>query len=292
MPPDVLPPDVIEVLAYHGPVDISAGAAGSPARGKLHVAPFEDALFLLAPTNHPIGLGLLERCAMEIRAADPAGSWKLRLNGRAHAGRSLSRHPRRASLRAWVPEELLRQPLDVIPFIAEEVEFIRGEGEERRRFAGPTPAAPPPRWRSLLRAALGGPVIPFTVLAVALPWFWLGFFGEEIPRRGVALLFAIVGAWCGLGGLRLALQVRGYVLWRGGMARESDAPALVEARLAPREGRRLAAVLLASAAFAYLLLGVGFGLQVLLACFLSSGAWLLGPAGLLHLSAREPDPGA
>lgn len=290
MPRDNLPPDVIRVLSFHGPVEVFVGE--DIGRGRATVAPFEDVVHLFVRRGSPLEAALLRSVEVDVQARDKDGAYSLRMTGRAHAGQALARHPDRSALEPWLPEGASPAALVVAPFVAERVEYSRVEGQGEGRYHGPTPAGMdrPRRFMTLMRAAYGGLAAPAAALAGLVPWGWLVVQGADYPGRPSAWALSAVGGLALLGGTRLLTLSLAFRQWRAGRARASDAPVLVEALLAPTPAAQAGGALLLLGVAAVGTLSAAWEPQVAFVAFLANGAWLLGPAWVLHLLAGRPDP--
>ncbi len=287
---DNLPPDVIRVLSFHGPVEVFVGE--DTGRGRAATAPFEDVVHLFVRRGSPLEAALLQSVEVDVQARAPDGAYALRMTGRAHAGQPLGRHPQRSALEPWLPEGASPATLLVAPFVAERVEFTRVEGAGEGRYHGPTPAGRerPGRWMTLARATFGGLAAPAAASAVLVPWGWLILQGEDYPNRPGALALAAVGGLGILGATRLLTLSLAFRQWRAGRARTSDAPVLTEALLAPVPATRLGLGLLLLGVAAIGTLSAAWEPAAAWVALLGNGAWLLGPAWVLHLLAARPDP--
>ena len=287
---DNLPPDVIRVLSFHGPVEMFVGVGRAKAR--VSVAPFEDVLHLLVPSGSDVEKALLQTNAVDLQARHPDGDYALRMTGRAHAGARLGRHPERSAIEPWLPDGTSTGSLLAVPFIAEHIEFVRAEGEGKARYHGPTPAAAsrPSRGMTLLRACFAGLPLPFAILAAVAPWFWLTLEGPSYPARPLVLVLQICTGLGLLGGARLLVLALAFSQWRKGRAREADAPLLTEALLAPGEAVRLGMFFLGLSTVGLAVLGTYWDSTAALIALAANGAWLLTPAWTVHLLSGRPEP--
>lgn len=289
MAADVLPPEVIRILSFHGPVTFWVGNEAAEARASLAVAPFEDAAFLFHSPRSPIDAALLDSTAarLEARAAD--GSYLLRMEGRASAGLPLSRHPRRGELEPWAPEGSKAAALVVATFIPDHIELVRTDKGEPSRAAGPTPAgkARPAARRVWARAMLGGAALPLALLDLVGIWIYLTLQGAEFPLRPLALLLAAAGGIGALAGARLILISLAFQRWRRGLLPPDEVPVLLEALLAPLQARAAGAWLLLLSAVLLLAVGLVWGPALAGLALGLSGVWALAPAWAAHLSMSQ-----
>lgn len=291
-PRDNLPPDVVRVLSFHGPVEVVVGDADRMVAGRASVAPFEDLLHLLVPAGAPIEEALLETTVAAVQARHKEGDYSLRLTGRACAGRPLTSHPDRGSLEPWVADGVALSRLTVVSFAALHCELTRNEaGGQAVRYHGPTrlgktPPKPAQYWPL---AALSGVALPFLVVSLVVPFAWLVYQGEGYRFRPLALLMSGGAGAAAVAGVRLLTLSLGFQRWRAGRARESDAPVLTQGLIAPREARRAGMVLLGL--WALLVGGIAaiWGDLLVVLAGVSHGAWLWGPAVAGHLMARQPE---
>jgi hypothetical protein len=179
----------------------------------------------------------------------------------------------------------------VIPFTAEEIEYLIGTGDEAERFAGKTPQGigRDSTARDYLRAALSGLALPMVVWTVPIILVWLIVQGVHYPGREIACGLALVGGVGLIGGLRLIYVSIAYVLWRKGQARVEDASVLSEGLIAPGQARRMAAFMLGFSALAFLALALVWGSTIVGVVVGSTGVWLIVPAWALHLLMRQPE---
>lgn len=290
MPRDVLPSAVIEVLAFHGPVEVVAGPESRPVRRTCSVAPYEDVLYLLLPPRSPLEDALLDSHHLQVNARDPKGaSYRVGLLGRGRAPTALGRHRMRSALAAWLPEGEVGRGWQVVPFVAESVDFRRTEGSEERRYQGESRAENPAAWRRWLRAAFGGQATPLAMFTPLACFLMLGWMGAETPYRPVAFLCASLAGLLLLGSVRLMVLAHAFHRWRAGRARSADAGLLVEGMLAPRPLVRVGRLgVLVSLVF-FALTASTWGPELALVSFLCCGAWIAGPAWLLHLRLGSPE---
>lgn len=290
MPADNLPPDIIRILSFHGPVSWWAGGESALARGEAACAPFEDAIYLFLPVGSPSERALLHTNVMRLAARAPDGAYNLRMEGRATAGLPLARHPRRGELAPWAPDNVPQARLVVARFLPESIELNRAEGDNQTRHAGPTPAGKerPATGSVWARAALGGLAAPFGGLVVVGLWVFLALRGPEYPLRPVALMVSVVAGLLPLAGARLLMLASSFRRWRDGRAPDAETMLFEDALLAPEQvwsvGLRLALgglvlLVLVAALWEPGLAGLAFAL---------SGVWVLAPAWALHLSVAQP----
>lgn len=290
MPADNLPRDVIRVLSTHGPVSWWVGGESALARGAASCAPFEDAVFLFLPIGGEGERALLESTRMVVAARQTEGAYNLKMEGRAHAGLPLGRHPRRAEIGPWAPEGVNPGRLLVVPFVPEHIELTRQDGEVQQRHVGDTPAgkerhAAEGLW---LRAAFGGMAAPFALMVIAGVWAFLALRGPDYPFRPLALVMGILAGLLPLAGARLGILAHAYRGWRAGRVRDGEAQLLEDGLLAPSNLDAVAIRLLLLGG-ALLLMVAGLWEAALAGLALGlSGVWLLVPVWLVHLSSAEP----
>ncbi len=290
MPADNLPRDVIRILSFHGPVSWWVGGESALARGEAATAPFEDIAYLFMPAGGAGERALLQSTRMIVGARSAEGTYNLKMEGRAHAGVLLARHPRRAEIAPWAPEGSNANRTVVVPFTAEHIELVRTDGEVASRYVGPTPAGKErPQAQSIwLRAALGGLVSPFALFVPIGVWTFLALRGPEYPFRPLALILAILGGLLPLAGARLVMLSRAFLGWRDGKVRAGEAQLFEDALLAPQVAES-AGVRMLLLGFALLLMVMGIWEAALGGLALGlSGVWVLAPAWAVHLSMAEP----
>ena len=95
-----IPAEVIRVLANHGPLRVSTYAHEGSAL--VDSAPFEDILHFFLRPNSPTVTALLKSTRMVVTAKAEDGSYQIRMEGRAHAGRPLAGHPLASVLDPWL----------------------------------------------------------------------------------------------------------------------------------------------------------------------------------------------
>jgi hypothetical protein len=284
-----LPPVVIHTLVDHGPVEVAAVGNGSSAR--LPCAPFEDVVHLFVTAGSATENGLLRDPRLHIVAKASDGAYTLRMSGRAHAGVLLNRHPARTALEAWAPDGVAIQRMLVVPFVAEEAEFVQGTGDSSIRHAGQTPQGMARRsmFSDTVHAAFSGMAAPLAVWSVIATVAWLGAQGAQFPGRPLALGLSVIAALGLIGGVRLLVVAQAYLHWRVGRAREVDAPILSEGLLAPIQVRGAAAVCLLTSAVALGTLATMWGSQLVMMVVGLTGIWVVGPAWLFHLMIPSPE---
>lgn len=290
MPIDNLPRDVIRILSRSGPVSWWVGGDAALARGSAPVAPFEDVVFVFLPVGHPGEQALLSSTRMVLQARHPDGDYNLRMVGRAHAGLPLARHPRRAEIAPWAPDNANPQRLLAVPFVAESVDLVRQDGELTSRHEGQTPAGRerPGAGGVWARAALGGLAAPFALLVLVGMWARLTLEGPEMPWRPLAMLFSALGGLLPLAAARLFVLSRAFLAVREGRVRAGESEAFEEALLAPRQVSGVA-LRLGLLGLASLLLVAGvWGVYFAGLAFALSGVWVLVPVWAVHLSMVDP----
>ena len=291
-PRDNLPPDVVRVLSFHGPVEVVVGEDDGVVSARASVAPFEDVLHLLVPTDSPLERALLRttRTAVQARAKD--GAYSLRLTGHACAGRPLTRHPERGSIEPWVGDGVRQAGLSVVTFAAHTCELTRNEADGQAvRYHGPTRlgstiAKPLQTW---VLACLGGVALPFLVVSLLSSYGWLVFQGDDYRFRPLALVLSSFAAFGAVAGVRLLTLSLAFHRWRAGRARESDAPHLTEGLIAPGQARTVGLALIGLWAACVGAIAAIWGDDLMWWAGLSNAAWLWGPAVVAHLMAGQPE---
>ena len=289
-PGNNLPTNIVRVLATHGQVDVVTYQYEGASR--VSCAPFEDVVYLLVTPGGSTEAALLKTCRVTVSAKADDGTYQLRMEGRAHAGRLLSRHPSLSVIEPWCPEGVPTHRLLVVPFVAEEVEYVQGSGDESRRHSGLTPAGRrrPSQGRIWVGTAMSGLAGPMAALYIAVTVLWFGAQGATFLGRPLGLTMALVGGLGLLAGVRLLVVAQAFMGWRSLRAAENEAEWLISGLISPREARILAVMCL-SAAFASLFtIASIWGEGLFWRVFVASGAWLLGPAWALNLAMGRPEP--
>ncbi len=289
-PPNNLPRDVVRVLANHGAVQVSTHELEGGA--KIPCAPFEDYLYLFVSPGSATEAALLKTTRLSVSAKGPNGEYQIRMEGRGNAGRPLPGHPLFSALDPWRPEGVSSHRLLVVPFVAEEIEFVQGKGDQVKRHAGATRAGAdlPTKTRIWMGACFSGLAgilaLLYTIVCVA----WLGAQGVEFVGRPFAVGLCLMGGLGLIGGIRLLVLAQGFLLWRRHKCSASDAPWLVDSFLAPSEARMAGAamliVALSSLATIWIVWGVGLMWKVIIA----SGILVAAPAWVMHLAMGRPEP--
>lgn len=284
-PRNNLPQEVVQVLSFHGLVELVVDPDGAQAADRVSVAPFEDLLYLLVPGRSPAIDALLKVTAAAVQARHPQGEYSLRLAGIARAGQSLARHPQRQMLEPWLPENVGPGGYTVVEFAAWRCEFTRTEGEEPVRYHGPTPLGRDPRREAQkwLRALFGGIALLPLVFGLLAPFGWLVWQGETYPQRWLAMATAAVAVTGLVGGTRLLLLTLGFVRWRAGAVNESEAPVLSEGLLAPAQTRLAGVGGLGAGVVALAVLASHWADGLVWVAGLANLTVVWGPAWLLHL---------
>jgi hypothetical protein len=285
-----IPGEVIRILASHGPLQVVTQAPEGATTAT--AAPFEDVLHLfLSPASATVS-ALLRSSRVEISANAADGSYHIHMEGRAHAGRRLAGHPQLSILEPWQPEDVAANRLVVVPFVAERITFVRGEGDSGRRNAGLTPAGTARAsqgriWVAAAFSGMAGPLALWFVLAAA---FWFGVQGAEFLGRPLALGFSLISGLGLIAGTRLLVIARGFLQWRRQCAAREDAPFLSEGLLAPREATVGGIAILVLGFFMLFPLWSIWGPDLMWRVVIASGVWLCGPAWALHLAMGRPEP--
>jgi hypothetical protein len=287
----IIPPDVIRLLSFHGPVEVRVGGETVRVSGRVEVAPFEDRVELFLPKRCPLEKALLGCCKTEVIARKEDGQYALRMEGRAHAGQAATRHPQRAALEPWKPEGRTLQEFYAAAFVPERLELIRNEAEDRVRYHGKTPAADVrPSARALWGvAAFGGRTLWMAMVAFVAPFGWLIYMGADYPGRTGAMFMALVTGLSLSGASRLWTIQMAYRRWREGRAQKVEASILADGFMAPDTAGKAAVWLCLVGVLGSTLLWSLWDAEIALIGTLANGAWLAGPASWMHLTARSPD---
>ncbi len=284
-PRNNLPQEVVQVLSFHGLVELVVDPDGEQTADRVSVAPFEDLLYLLVPGRSRSVDALLRTTAAAVQARHAQGAYSLRLAGIARAGQSLVRHPQRQMLEPWLPENVGPGGYIVVEFAAWQCEFTRTEGDEPVRYHGPTPLGRDPRRdaQKWLRALFGGIALLPLVFGLLAPFGWLVWQGETYPQRWLAMATASVAVAGLVGGTRLLLLTLGFTRWRAGAAEETEAPVLSEGLLAPGQTRLAGVGGLGAGLVALAVLASHWADGLVWVTGLANLTVVWGPAWLLHL---------
>jgi hypothetical protein len=290
VPGNNLPTDIVRVLATHGPVEVATFNYEGAAR--VACAPFEDFVYLLVVPGGATEKALLRTTRVTVSAKAGDGSYQLRMEGRAHAGRMLNRHPMLSVIEPWCPEGVATHRLLVVSFVAEEIEYVRGEGDDARRHAGLTPAGRerPTQGRIWFAAAMSGLSGPMALLYVLACVTWFGLQGADYLGRPLALCLSLAAGVGLLGGVRLFVLAQGFLGWRELKASASDAVWLSDGFISPHQARLGGTLALFIAAASLVTIGSVWGDGLFWRVVLASGSWLLGPAWALNLAMGRPEP--
>ena len=285
MPLVVHPPDVIRLLSFHGPVELWTGSGDSWKPTRLSPAPFEDTIYLFAQRGSPALDGLEDNCRCQLVARHSDGDYALRMDGRAHSGRNFAGHPERRALEPWLDEDAQPNHLVVVPFVAEHIDLVRDDPSGRVHFHGPTPAGRqrPRAVRTWLAACFRGVTLLLLAVAGVGSWLYLAPRQGVVPWRITCLLLCWLGSATMLAGVRLLLLAAAFRGFRSHATQDADVGPLAEALIAPNEARTVGAVLAFVGFVVFAVVGTVWTWDIAGAAFAASGAWLLGPAGLLHL---------
>ena len=289
-PHNNIPSEVVKVLTGHGPVTVATFAHEGAA--VVHCAPFEDIIHLFVHPGSPTEKALLSSTQLTLSAKGQDGEYQVRMEGRGHAGRPLGGHPLLRALEPWCPEGVQPHRLLAVPFVAEHIEYVRGDVESPQRNAGKTPAgmARPARWRTLVDACFSGMARPFSIWIIAWTVLWFGAQGSGYVGRPLGVSLALVAALGLLGGVRMFALAEGFLAWRKHKAGEKDAGCLVEGLLSPHDARLIAFTLVFLGVVAQSIIGLIWGEKLFWMVFLFSGVWLCGPAWFAHLVLGRPEP--
>ena len=285
-----VPSEVIRVLAAHGRVRVSVPGQGA---GELvFVAPFEDILHLFVAPQSAIIEGLMRSNRLELSAKADDSSYQVRMTGRAHAGRRLGGHPLSSVLEPWAPEDGMSHRWTVVPFVPEEIEFVRGEGDEVKRNAGLTRAGRErPTWGKIwLSSTFFGMATPQALIFITACTIWFGLQGAEFVGRPIGLTLSLVSGLSLIGGSRLFVLAQGFMQWRENRAARADAPWASEGFIAPHEARLAGATLTAISVICFSSLWLIWGTDMVFRVFVGTGIWLALPASVLHLAMGRPEP--
>ena len=291
MPLANLPPDVIRVLSFHGPIEVFAAGSNPPAMERVACAPFDEHLVLFLRPGGAVekALGWSVSLDVQARRSDGEHDYSLRMVGHAHPGVRVTRMQERHSLEPWLPEGVSPGQVLATPFVPEKIEFVRTEGDQKARYHGPTPAgkATPAPWVRWLRTATSGSAGIGVGCAIVLPFIWLGYLGADYPARPLAIPLAVSGSLCLILGTRLIVVHFAYEAWRQAKVSIAESGLVgqgqVPARLSVRVGLALVLVGLLCALAAWLQWDFNLSL-VLLG---SNLAWIFGPAWAVHLATSK-----
>lgn len=289
-PPNNLPRDVVRVLASHGAVQVSTHELEGGAR--IPCAPFEDYLYLFVSPGSATETALLKTTRLSVSAKDPDGEYQVRMEGRGNAGRPLPGHPLFSSLDPWRPEGVSSHRLLVVPFVAEEIEFVQGRGDQSKRHAGTTRGGNdlPTRSRIWLGACFSGLAGFLALLYTALCVGWLGAQGADFVGRPFAVVLCLIGGLGLIGGVRLMVIAQGFLLWRRHKCSASDAPWLVDSFIAPTEARMFGVMLLVAAAVSLSIISMVWGSGLMWKVVIACGILVAAPAWVMHLAMGRPEP--
>ncbi|MFM2245086.1 MAG: hypothetical protein RL071_1160 [Pseudomonadota bacterium] len=285
--PAALPGELIRTLSFHGAVELRAGLdAAAPAFERAQLAPFDDRLVLFLRPGGPVLAGLARDSALELQARDPAGTYSMRLLGRAWPTVSVARAPNRSALEPWLPEGGGGHALICTDYYVDHIEMSLGAGEARQRFFGPVPGAPPPRrglaavrWLRVGLSGVGGVGAAISALAA---FVWLGVQGAEFPGRPFALTAAVLTGAAGAIGGKNVQQAIVYASAAAGRAPHSLAAPLLDAGLAPLRARDVGLALLVMHVLGLAVLGAVWSPDLALLTLGGALAWLSLPAAALH----------
>lgn len=285
-----VPTEVIKILANHGAVRVSI--PGFDGGGLAALAPFEDVLHLFLAPSSPVIKALLRSTKMEVAAKGEDGTYQVRMKGRAHAGRRMAGHPMASILEPWAPEDTPSHRWIIVPFVPEEIEYVRGDGETVKRNAGLTRAGQErPAWsRIWLGVTYSGMAGVLALIFMAVCTVWFGAQGADYVGRPVGVTLGLMSGLCLIGGIRLFVVAQGFLQWRENRAARGDAPWLSEGYVAPHEARLAGATLLAVAAIGLSSLWMIWGTEMVMRVIIASGVWLCLPAWVLHLAMGRPEP--
>ncbi len=284
-----LPQVVIHALSAHGPVEVTTIGNGMTSR--LPCAPFENVVYLFVVPSSSTEAGLLQHSGVLLSAKASDGAYTIRLTGRAHAGMPLGSHRERSQLEPWAPEGIPTSRILVVPFEAEEMEYVHGRDDKVERYSGRTPIGirRVGATREYGRAALSGLALPMSIWTSLAALFWLVVQGVHYGGREIAAALSLVGGVGMITGFRLIYVSCAFTQWRKGRARREDAPVLSEGLIAPAQARKMAAFLLGFSALAFISLAMLWGSEIVGLLLGVSGIWLIGPAWALHLLMRQPE---
>ncbi|MFH1466801.1 MAG: hypothetical protein ABIO70_20625 [Pseudomonadota bacterium] len=291
--PLVIPDAITRVLALHGAVQLSAGCKDHRRSIDAHLAPFDDLLVLFVPGSSPI-LRTLERDPRaDVQAAGGTNAYTLRLKGRAVDCGPAAGYERRLELMNWLPEGAALGRFHAVELVPERIEYAYDEGGERRWFEGNTGAASPltgtARW---MEASFGG-IIPQVVLASAVTWGWIGWYGQWYTRvlQFAALLLALVGALGLLMAARLVFRALAFRAWQRGKGPREDAVPFSHGLLPLHRCWSSAAAVAVLAVAALVALAAGLEPEFALVGLLASQIWYLVPYWLIRGVGRVEEGG-
>ena len=174
--PEQLPPEILRLLASHGPVRLTCGEGQSAQAVTCFLAPFEDTLFCFVNPGHPALRQLLNSPSAQIHLSVPSENITLTIQGRAVQGLAVMTNSRRSELLHWVPEEADPRRILSVSFWPEEVSYRKGE----ELFEGQTPLGRERRESGKLwtEQCFSG-LVPAVVFGLICVWIWaLGLFSS------------------------------------------------------------------------------------------------------------------
>ena len=288
---EIIPEEVVRVLSLHGASTLVAGPPGKEVAARMHLAPFEDVVFALAPRNNHVLAALMNHCNAEIQARAPDKSYLVHLKGRAAVGPVVATPPRRMENLPWLPEGGHPRGLVVVTFFCESMEYRkRREGGNDQVFAGVTRlgTSAPAMGKRWFQAAYGG-IYPLLVLSLAAFWLFMATLGHEYPMRYPALLIGATSIATLQAGARLWYRATAYLRWLEGRAHADEAGQFTTGLLAANPSRRMSYVLTVTGAILCLILYM-WPKNLALVTFGFSMAWLLWPMWTLHLAQKTAEP--
>lgn len=288
---ELLPSEVVRVLATHGPLALTVGNADhEPASARCLCAPYEECLYLFIRPDSPVERKLLWDCRAAVDAINTEAGYSVRLRGRAVAGPRVMSHGRRLELIHWLPADANPRVWMVVPFYAERVEYNRGRGDDR--FVGDTPAGRdvPSLGSRWYYAAFDGIQLWSLASAIGL-WIVTIVAGAEWPLRALAQLMATVAALLLMASGRLWYQARLLLSAREGRGEAPGAPMFDQGLLAPMTVLTAAGVFAVIAAILILVLPL-WSWTLFGATLFFSFAWIQWPVWITRIFRAEPAPGS
>jgi len=285
-----LPPDVVRLLSFHGPVELGVPQGAEVLRIKAHVAPMEDRIYVFIRLGHPAIAALLSSGEAELMARAADGAYALRITGRAHPGVAVARRADRGALEPWLPEGASPADHVAAELLPLHLELQRREAGEPVRYFGPTPLGrgwprpPAAMWRAA-STGVGGTGVATGFVSL---FGFLGWAGADFPLRPLALVGGTALSAAGALGLRLVGVAWAYGRWREGQGPLREGQAVVDGLVAPGQALRAGGAGL-GAWLLGVLLALAWGQDLALVLFFGNLVPLWGPGMALHrlLPGRE-----
>ncbi len=293
MPLPNLPPDVVRILSFHGPVELHSEGPMGLITDRVEVAPFDHHLVAFVRPGTAIAEALLRTGRAEVHARHPDGDYSLRMVGAAHPGIPVGRRPDRGALEPWLPERG-GSALLAAEFIPHHIELSRAEAGSTARYHGPTPAGQADRGRlaGVVRTGLSASGLTGSLVTFPAVFLFLAWAGPAVPWRPVALVVATLAGVCGAAGLRLLLLSSAYGLWQRSRGTAEECAPITAGQVSWGDARQAGLWLLGI--WVAMILGIigTWGRELGFVVFVGSLVPIQAVAGLLHLGARRPDRAA